>query len=74
MIPFRKILHLHVFSYAVFYTAIGFLRLGWLVNYLSAPVISGFMTGKFSNVIYEFNSGLRRKLLGFTVAIILSFF
>ncbi|PRW56212.1 sulfate transporter [Chlorella sorokiniana] len=28
-----------------FYTAIGILRLGWITNFLSAAVISGFMTG-----------------------------
>ncbi|KAI7843852.1 hypothetical protein COHA_002403 [Chlorella ohadii] len=28
-----------------FYTAIGVLRLGWITNFLSAAVISGFMTG-----------------------------
>lgn len=26
------------------YTAVGLFRLGWIVNYLSQPVISGFMT------------------------------
>lgn len=33
------------------YTAVGFLRLGWIVNYLSAPVISGFMTGAASIIL-----------------------
>ena len=29
-----------------FYTAVGILRLGWLINFcLSAPTVSGFMTG-----------------------------
>ena len=27
------------------YTVIGLLRLGWITQYLSQPVISGFMTG-----------------------------
>ena len=28
-----------------FYTAVGLLRLGWITNFLSSSVISGFMTG-----------------------------
>jgi MFS superfamily sulfate permease-like transporter len=36
---------------AGFYTAIALLRLGWIVNYLSAPVISGFMTGAASIIL-----------------------
>lgn len=27
------------------YTAVGLLRLGWITNFLSSAVISGFMTG-----------------------------
>ena len=34
-----------------FYTAIGLFRLGFIVNYLSAPVISGFMTGAASIIL-----------------------
>ena len=33
------------------YTGIGLLKLGWLVNYLSHPVISGFMTGAASIIL-----------------------
>lgn len=28
-----------------FYTAVGLLRLGWVLNFLSSAVVSGFMTG-----------------------------
>lgn len=34
-----------------FYTLIGLFRLGWLVNFLSPPVISGFMTGAASIIV-----------------------
>ena len=33
------------FLAGILYTAIGLLRLGWITQYLSQPVISGFMTG-----------------------------
>ena len=33
------------------YTAVGVFRLGFIVNYLSAPVISGFMTGAASIIL-----------------------
>ena len=33
------------FLAGLMYTLIGLLRLGWITQYLSQPVISGFMTG-----------------------------
>jgi len=39
------------FLAGLMYTGIGLLRLGWLVNYLSHPVISGFMTGAASIIL-----------------------
>lgn len=36
---------------AAFYTAVALLRLGWIINYLSQPVISGFMTGAASIIV-----------------------
>jgi sulfate transporter 4 len=34
-----------------FYFAIGLFRLGWIVNFLGAPVMSGFMTGAASIIV-----------------------
>lgn len=34
-----------------FYSAIGLFKLGFIINYLSAPVISGFMTGAASIIL-----------------------
>jgi MFS superfamily sulfate permease-like transporter len=34
-----------------FYFGIAVLRLGWIVNFLSAPVMSGFMTGAASIIV-----------------------
>lgn len=39
------------FIAGLFYTAVGLLRLGWIVNFLSYPVISGFMTGAASIIL-----------------------
>ena len=33
------------FLAGIMYTVIGLLRLGWITQYLSQPVISGFMSG-----------------------------
>ena len=33
------------FFAGLLYTLIGFLRMGWIINFLSIPVVSGFMTG-----------------------------
>ena len=33
------------FLAGLMYTVIGLLRLGWITQYLSQPVISGFMSG-----------------------------
>jgi sulfate transporter 4 len=33
------------------YTLIGFLRMGWLINFLAVPVVSGFMTGAASVIL-----------------------
>lgn len=33
------------FFAGLFYTLIGILRMGWIINFLSIPVVSGFMTG-----------------------------
>lgn len=39
------------FIAGLIYTGIALLRLGWIVNYLSLPVISGFMTGAASIIM-----------------------
>ena len=39
------------FIAALFYTLVGLLRMGWVINFLSVPVISGFMSGAASIII-----------------------
>jgi sodium-independent sulfate anion transporter 11 len=41
---------------------IGLLRLGWLVEFIPAPAISGFMTGSAINIV----SGQLPELMGIT--------
>ena len=33
------------FLVGIIYTAVGFLKLGWLTNFISHSVIAGFMSG-----------------------------
>ena len=39
------------FICGVIVLAIGFLRLGWLVEFIPAPAVSGFMTGSAINIV-----------------------